>query len=95
MNDKRYSVKIIDTETNKEIYNGDTSIVFATLDCDDDSIMTIAGAHCPTLHIGEVIVGALEGLRKMAIKSSAGEYLFVTSLSKFMDNITGGNKDEN
>lgn len=97
MNDKIFNVKITNTETNQEICNANTSIIFMVADSDedDDAVTVLTGARCSTAHVGDTIIAALDGLRRTAIQSSAGEYLFVTSLRKFMDNITGGNKDAN
>lgn len=97
MSDKIFNVKITNTETNQEIYNGDTSIIFMATDSDkdDDAVTVLTGARCSTAHVGDAIIAALDGLRRTAIQSSAGEYLFVASLSKFLANITGENKNEN
>lgn len=89
MSDKIFNVKITDTETNKEIYNGDTSIIFMATDSgkDDDTVTILTGARCSTAHVGDTIIAALEGLRRTAIHSSAGEWLFVASLREFLDRV--------
>lgn len=97
MSDKIFNVKITDTETNQEICNVDTSVIFAAMDGngDDGDITTVAGAHCCTAHVGDIITAALEGLRAMAIQSSAGEWLFVASLREFLNRVQEETKDEN
>lgn len=96
MSDKIYNVKITDTETNQEICNVYTSVIFVAMDGNgDDDITTVAGAHCTTAHVGDIIIAALEGLRGMATQTSAGEWLFAASLRKFMSNLEEEIKNAN
>lgn len=96
MNDKIFNVKITDTETNQEVCNVDTSIIFVAMDSneDDDAVKIISGARCNTAHVGDIIAAALEGLRNMAIQSSAGELLFTACLCAFLKSVQEETKNE-
>lgn len=89
MSDKIFNVKITNTETNQEICNANTSIIFmvADSDKDDDTVTVLTGARCSTAHVGDTIIAALDGLRRTAIQSSAGEWLFVASLREFLNRV--------
>lgn len=97
MNDKRYSVKVTDTETNQEICNSNTSIIFMATDSnkDDDTVTILTGARCSTTHVRDTIIAALDGLRRTAMQSSAGEWLFVASLREFLNRVQEETKNEN
>lgn len=89
MSNKIFNVKITNTETNQEICNSNTSIIFMATDSDkdDDTVTILTGARCSTVHVRDTIIAALDGLRKTAIQSSAGEWLFVASLRKFLNRV--------
>lgn len=89
MSDKIFNVKITNTETNEEICNSNTSIIFMATDSgkDDDTVTILTGARCSTAHVGDTIIAALDGLRRTAIQSSAGEWLFVASLREFLNRV--------